>query len=243
MITIVDETGSTNADLLGRANSDLREGEVLIARHQTAGRGRQGRVWLDQPDAALLMSISLRPPVAVAPLIPLVLGTAVVRAMSSLGVPVGLKWPNDVLAPDHGERKLAGILAEAATVGSDLAVVVGMGMNLEFSGPMPAEVADRAVDLALLLDGRPLDRAALVLALLTEFENALVELETGGSALALDHYRDACLTLGRRVRFETGQKSVEGRAIGIDPTGGLIIENEKSLEQTVLTAGDAHHLR
>src|SRR6202453_508616 len=125
------QTGSTNADLLLRAQDGAAEGLVLVAEEQTAGRGRRGRAWVSPPHAALMFSLLLRPapvPPARWGWLPLLTGVAVVTAIREVtGVSATLKWPNDVLAaavPVPG--KLAGILAEAA---GD-AVVVGVGLNV-----------------------------------------------------------------------------------------------------------------
>lgn len=246
-IRVVDETESTNADLLGEAKNGLGEGTVLVARHQTAGRGRQGRTWVDEPDAALLVSWSLRPNVETASLVPLVTGTAVVRALQSeYGVAVALKWPNDVLVPSHGHRKLAGILAEAVSIGSELSVVVGLGLNVEFSGDVPHEIAGTAVDLASVLPekahGLTIDRSRLLARLLVEVDRALGELERGGAEAALAAYRPLCSTLGQEVRFISSNGDVIGRAVDLDSAGGLIIQESADGRVTTVTAGDAHHL-
>ena len=123
-ITVVEETGSTNADLL---EEDGKEGAVLVARHQTAGRGRLGRTWHTPKNAALTFSVLLRPdmPAARRGWLPLAAGVAVAEAVrDGCALTVSLKWPNDVL---HHQRKLAGILAEQNMSG---AVVVGIGLNV-----------------------------------------------------------------------------------------------------------------
>ncbi len=182
-IRLVDETGSTNRDLMSEAAAGAPEGVVLVANHQTAGRGRQGRVWLDEPESALLVSWLLRPSDYDIGLIPLVTGMAVVDALAELGAPVGLKWPNDVLAPSHGDRKLAGILAEAApsTVGaksSAMHVVVGLGLNLAFRGA--PEAGDVAVDLASLVDEVP-PKVDVLRLILGHVEQYLSQLESGAA--------------------------------------------------------------
>ena len=255
-IRVVAETGSTNKDLLDAARDGEAEGSVLVTGHQTAGRGRQGRVWVDEPESSLLCSILLRPDVAWAPLIPLVTGVALVRAVRHQadlrpGFRVGLKWPNDVLVADQDrERKMAGILAEATSIpgpaseGGGLVVVVGFGVNLRFSQPPEGEVADRAIDLASAAVAA-VDRLDLLGSALVELESLLVQLEEGNRDLVLETYRSHCLTLGRTLRFQTGpvDKPVEirGSAIDIDPGGGLVLETSDGSRQ-ILTAGDAHHL-
>ena len=154
-VRCVESTGSTNADLLAAARSGAPEGAVLVADHQTAGRGRRGRSWVAPAGSALLASVLLRPrweTGRVALLSPAT-ALAVRDACASYGATVGLKWPNDVVAPlgpgetepggecepavggsdggvRCGEAKLAGVLAEFDSGGSAPAVVVGFGVNV-----------------------------------------------------------------------------------------------------------------
>lgn len=246
---LVDETGSTNRDLLDRARDGESEGAVLVTEHQTAGRGRQGRTWHDEPGSSLLCSVLLWPDLAWAPLIPLITGISVVRAARSFGAgsveatSIGLKWPNDVLlvpGGGGGERKLAGILAEAASLPAGLAVVVGFGMNVRWDVGPPDEVAERAVDLASVVgDGGP-DRIELLHRILVELEAQLIALERGDRMAVLDEYRELCVSIGRDVRLETPGGVLEGKAIAVDDGGGLVIDSGSST--TTVTAGDAHHL-
>ena len=166
-VRFVGSTGSTNADLLAAARSGVPEGSVLVADHQTAGRGRRGRSWVAPEGSALLASVLLRPrwdTGRVALLSPAT-ALAVRDACASYGPAVALKWPNDVVAPadsgtggpdpgagegpaggaPRGEAKLAGVLAEFDSGGSALAVVVGFGVNvLPYEGlTMAIAAADR----------------------------------------------------------------------------------------------------
>ena len=260
----VEETGSTNADLLAVAREALSDGGnglandglVLVTDHQSAGRGRQARQWHDQPGNSALMSVLLHPPIDWVALMPLVAGMAVVHGLSSLvdpggshppaqsaepaaGPPVALKWPNDVLAPGHGDRKLAGILVEATSQGDRMAVVVGMGINVRWAEDPPAELAARAVTTEQVI-GRPLDRWDVVHAVLRGLETHLVAAEEGGRDAVLVAYRQHCLTLGRAVRFETPSGVVAGVATAIADDGGLVVDTESGI--VTLNAGEAHHL-
>lgn len=247
-IRVVTETGSTNKDLAQEASEGAAAGSVLIARHQTAGRGRQGRSWFDRPDSSLLMSLSVDIDPALAPLLSLVTGTAVCRAVEQVvGADVAaLKWPNDVLVPSHDERKLVGILSEVALVdrtsasGSTMRVIVGLGMNIDLAlDDAPVEVAERAVDLETLA-GSPIDRAVLVDALLDAFEQAMDEL-VASTPEALSHYRDRCITIGRSVRFDTPAGELRGVAVDVGADGSLVLQTTDGVDHH-LTAGDAHHV-
>lgn len=257
----VVETGSTNADLLNEAANGAPEGAVLLAEHQTVGRGRQGRPWLDSPRSSVLASWLLRPRTQYVTLLPLLTGLAVADALDSgWGVEVGVKWPNDVLAvvpndknsePHSGEaatrsgvqsneRKLAGILVEASSRGSDLAVVVGVGLNVEFLEGIPEEVSGVATDLASLMVGEAPTPIEVLQQILRSVERYLQVLEQQGPQQLLDAYRSRCLTLGRQVRMETPGGIVEGRAVDIEGGGGLVLETKQG--PTTVTAGDTHHL-
>ena len=137
-VRVVEETGSTNADLLAEAQAGAREGLVLVAEEQTAGRGRMGRRWISPPRRSLTFSVLLRPAVPAGLLgwLPLLAGVAVASALQqTAGVDARLKWPNDVLVDG---AKIAGILAERW--GS--AVVVGTGINvLQQRGELPVPTA------------------------------------------------------------------------------------------------------
>ncbi|MCP3989441.1 MAG: biotin--[acetyl-CoA-carboxylase] ligase [Actinomycetia bacterium] len=242
----VTETGSTNADLLERAKKGALEGIVLVTDHQTAGRGRQARGWHDEPGNAMLMSVLLRPAASFATLVPLLAGLAATDAVDQVldgdRGRAGLKWPNDVVVPELGERKLAGILAEAITVpGSEprLVVVVGMGLNLRWSAPPPPEIAARAAVLEELA-GHDIDRWEVVNQVLRGFETWLQRATEQGPFALLDEYRKRCVTLGRAVRFQTPTDVVEGTAVAIADSGGLVIDRQG--ERITVTAGDAHHV-
>ena len=250
------ETGSTNVDLLLRAREGAPEGAVLVTDHQNAGRGRQARSWHDEPGNAMLMSVLLRPDPSFASLVPLLAGLAVVDGVTDVVAPPGgerpvvLKWPNDVLVPALGERKLAGILAEAVTTGvgggdgepaSGLAVVVGTGLNLRWSTPPPAEVAARAAVLDDVSEA-PVERWDLVRAVLGHLDRWLDQAEEAGPAVVLAAYRTHCVTIGRAVRFETPTGTVAGTASGVADDGGLVIDQEAGKGEITVRAGDAHHL-
>ena len=187
----VDSTNRVAADL---ARAGAGDGLVVGADHQTAGRGRRGRGWESRPGSALLVSVVLRP---APPLVSLAAGVAVAEACESVaGVPVALKWPNDVLV-DHA--KVGGILCEL--VGH--AAVVGVGVNLGWA-PAGAACLGPGVDREVLLDAY------------------LSALDAPGDVLS--RYRRRCSTLGRRVRVELPGGGVEGVADDVDDQGRLVVD-------------------
>ncbi|GAA3242419.1 biotin--[acetyl-CoA-carboxylase] ligase [Nonomuraea helvata] len=238
-VTVVESTGSTNADLAASALGGAGEGTVLVAESQLAGRGRLGRSWSAPPRSGLTFSILLRPrpPIATQGWLPLLYGVAAASAVRRVAeVDVRLKWPNDLLI---GERKLAGILAERA----DDAVVVGMGLNVSLTREeLPTGTATSlAVEKAACVDRDPLLRAVLreVESHYREWTAADGDPEASGLRSA---YLAVSATIGRRVRVElpNGQ-ALTGLATGIDLSGHLQVESEG--ERYTLSAGDVVHVR
>jgi BirA family biotin operon repressor/biotin-[acetyl-CoA-carboxylase] ligase len=198
---------------------------------QTAGRGRLGRTWVAPPGASLLVSVLLRPQLAVTRvhLLTVAAGLAAIDAVQSLaGIDARLKWPNDVVVDD---RKLAGILAEA----NGGAVVVGMGLNVRWTD-FPAEIAQAATACNLESD-TPVARDALLDVWLRTFDERLRDLD----AVADDAVR-ASATLGRRVRVELPAETFEADAVALTPEGHLRVRRADGSEVSV-AAGDVVHLR
>ena len=235
----MDETGSTNSDLLERARQGAAGGEVLVADHQRAGRGRRGRVWEAAPEAGLLFSVLLRPSLKPddAHLVTTALALAAAEACESLvGVRPELKWPNDLVMHD---RKLAGLLAESVVVGDRLdALVVGMGINVA-TGAAPPEVAETAVALEEVCGGA-VDRRDLLAAILERLSwwLGVIEQPTRRDEL-VEAARQRSATVGRRVAVELADGEVrEAVAVNIDEQGALILD-----DGTRIVVGDVVHLR
>ncbi len=211
------ETASTNDDLVKRAESGAPDHSVLYADHQTAGRGRLDRRWEAPAGSNLLVSILFRTVPDPAVQLTHRVGLAVIAAArSTAGVVATLKWPNDVLV---GERKLAGILAQRVLDGS---VVVGLGLNV---GWAPEGAARLGGDLA------PSDVLGHLLDALDHQPPQVHDL-----------YRDALGTLGRRVRVELPNGSVEGRAVAVESDGRLVVLDDCAVSHR-LDVGDVVHLR
>jgi BirA family biotin operon repressor/biotin-[acetyl-CoA-carboxylase] ligase len=228
---------STNRYLLAESAQGCREGLVAVADEQTAGRGRLGRSWTAAPGAALLVSVLLRPDLAPerVHLVTLAAGVAAAEAVAEVaGFDARLKWPNDLVVDD---RKLAGILAEAAPTGSGGtgAVVVGMGLNIS-SDAFPPEIAE----IATACDrhtGVAVDRETLLGAWLMHLDAWLAALDRVVAAAA-----EHSATLGRDVQVELARDTFTGTATGMTPEGYLVVTRADGTEQ-VVTAGDVIHLR
>jgi len=225
------ELDSTNRYLVDEARAGAPAGVVAVADHQTAGRGRLGRVWVAPPGASLLTSVLLRP--ALPPdrrhLLVTAAGLAMAEAVeATTGVVAGMKWPNDLLV---GDRKLCGILAEAA---GD-ALVVGLGVNVQWAD-VPPELT--AVATACNLEGgRPTDRRALLDAFLGRYAARLSDLDASRR-----DYEARLVTLGRRVRVEQAARVLDGTARGIDDDGRLLVESDAGAVEAV-AVGDVVHVR
>ncbi|MFD7432493.1 biotin--[acetyl-CoA-carboxylase] ligase [Streptomyces sp. NPDC059818] len=256
-LDVVDTTGSTNSDLVGRA-AGLTEGAVLVAEEQTAGRGRLDRTWTAPPRSGLFFSVYLAPgdvPVRHWGWLPLLTGVAVAAGLAkSAGIDTALKWPNDVLvtvptdpggpgpgeAPSAEERKTGGILAERAGDG----VVIGIGLNVSLrADELPAPTA-----ASLALAGAvSTDRETLLRGVLRSLEQWYGKWRAADGDAAASGLREAyaasCATLGRTVRAQLpGDRTLTGEAVAIDGDGRLVLSTGDGLQEPV-SAGDVVHLR
>jgi BirA family biotin operon repressor/biotin-[acetyl-CoA-carboxylase] ligase len=219
---------STNA----LAAAAPQPGLVVVADHQTAGRGRLGRTWVTPAGAALTFSVVVAPELADEwwPLLPLVAGYAVAQAVGG-----SLKWPNDVLL---GDEKVCGILVErvAAPGGSPMAVV-GIGVNVDQTAtelPVPTATS-------LALAGRPRDRTELFGDLLGRIRSGLEDVARSPREW-VGPYRDLCATVGSDVRVDLpGGEVLVGRATDVDDHGRLVVETSSGT--TRVAAGDVVHVR
>jgi BirA family transcriptional regulator, biotin operon repressor / biotin---[acetyl-CoA-carboxylase] ligase len=218
--------GSTNTYLMGEARAGAAEGTVVVADHQSAGRGRLGRTWTAPAGTSLLVSILLRPAHVTSDRRHLLTAALALAAAKACQVVAGfspeVKWPNDLLVDD---RKLAGILAESERD----AVVVGIGINVGSAPPGGVSAAEAA--------RHPVDRAELLVATLEAFEGWYGDLSGVMAA-----YRQACATIGRQIRAELPTGALLGRAEGIDESGHLVVRTAAGATVS-LAAGDVIHVR
>jgi BirA family transcriptional regulator, biotin operon repressor / biotin---[acetyl-CoA-carboxylase] ligase len=197
--------------------ADAQEGTIATADHQTAGRGRLGRRWLEPPATSLLLSVLLRPPPARRPQ-ELSLAAAVAAAQAveeTTSLRAQIKWPNDVILDG---TKVAGILAELR-VG---AVVLGIGVNVnQKEGQLPLETSVAAGSLRTAT-GREHDREQLLQHLLSRLDLAYEAWRADGLAALHDELSARDHLRGRHVVAE-GQA---GLAAGIDTSGRLLLESD-----------------
>lgn len=224
----LDRTASTNDHLRHLAAQGAPHGTAVLARAQTQGRGRLGRSWLTVPGQAVLLSVLVRRPLPSArvPLLTLAAAVAVAETVDGLGI----KWPNDLLAPDG--RKVCGILAEAEFDRGKLGHgVVGIGLNVTGAPDL-----DTATCLARAFPDRRFERVALA-DQITRGLLALVDVLATDPDAVLERWRARSVTLGRSVRVG----AVEGIAEDVAPSGALQVRTAAGLEP--ILAGDVELVR
>ncbi|GGD01271.1 biotin--[acetyl-CoA-carboxylase] ligase [Undibacterium terreum] len=220
-VEVVEETGSTNADLMARLH--LLQAPVLrVAERQTAGRGRAGRVWRSVPGGVLTFSLAWRFRRQAQGLLglPLAVGVAVAEVLLAQSVPVQLKWPNDILKDG---KKLAGILIETSPVpdqdGGGTWTVIGIGLNLSIPHELEAEIGREVADAPWLAQ---MDRNTLMAHLLNALAKALQQFEQQGFAAFTGRWNSMHAYAQQMVRIlDQGQIVHEGTALGVDANGCL----------------------
>jgi BirA family biotin operon repressor/biotin-[acetyl-CoA-carboxylase] ligase len=210
----VDSTSDRAREL---ALAGAPHGAMVTAAAQTAGRGRQGRVWTTQPGAAVTMSLVLRDP---PPMLPLVAAVAVAE---TCGADARIKWPNDVLVDG---RKVAGILAEGRPHEGWAVLGIGVNVAVDVRG-LPEELLEKAGSLGL-----PRAEVEPFLSSLLDALGRWLDAPTGA---VLDAWRARDALLGQEVAWSGGT----GVAAGIDGEGRLVVTLPAG-GQTALNAGEVH---
>jgi BirA family biotin operon repressor/biotin-[acetyl-CoA-carboxylase] ligase len=232
-VEVVAETGSTNADLLNRACT-LQGPLLLVAEHQTAGRGRAGRSWLSAPGHSLTFSLAWKFEGGVQKLtgLPLAVGTALAETLGRLGQPVQLKWPNDVLKDGD---KLAGILVETASADSGgVWAVIGIGLNLAMPDELEQQIGRSVAAVPWLAR---MERDTLLAAILDGLAEALRSFEKSGFAAFSARWNLLHGWQGQLVTIlDRGEVLHEGLAAGVDDAGRLLLDTESG--RMTIVAGD-----
>jgi BirA family biotin operon repressor/biotin-[acetyl-CoA-carboxylase] ligase len=256
-LEIVDETTSTNTDLMARMKALPRERAavgvhaVRAAYSQTAGRGRQGRSWQATPGHALTFSLACVLPRPLAGLagLSLATGVAVIDALARLAPSeagrLALKWPNDVLLDG---RKLAGILIETAwSTANASAAVIGVGINVRRDEALEAQLEAaaagvpaqaRATPPAALSQAVPeanlTDTLAVVVKALTEMTERF---GAQGFAPFVGRW-NACHAYANQevVLIDKGVEFARGIATGVDSSGQLLLSTDAGMQ--AIATGD-----
>jgi BirA family biotin operon repressor/biotin-[acetyl-CoA-carboxylase] ligase len=211
-------------------------GAVWLAESQSAGRGRQGRVWCAAPHSALLVSLAVEAtfaPEARPTLLPLALGLGACEALrGATGLDVRTKWPNDLVLAG---RKLGGLLVDALPAGG---AVVGFGLNVR-AGATAGFDLPGAIALGDVMPSPP--REILLAAVLAGLEKRHSDWRAARWQPLLDAYSKHESTFGRVVRADSGGVVVEGPVRGVTETGQLRIETSAGVERR-LVAAEVHLL-
>ena len=237
-----DSRPSTNPEAARQAALGAPEGLCVVAREQTAGRGRRERAWVSPKDAGLYFSVVLRPRTDARewPLITLAAAVAVAQALEdACALRADIKWPNDLLASG---RKLCGILAETVESPAGRAVVLGVGVNLT-NRAFPEEILEAATSVEEQT-GREPDAAQLLEALTHQLARRYEELHATGGAHAIVREWEARSSYAhaRRVRVALDEETFEGTTRGLEPDGALRVETDDG-PTIIVRAGDVTALR
>jgi len=233
---------STNLEAMRQARAGAPEGLCIVAREQTAGRGRLDRSWHSPKDAGLYFSIVLRPTLEMNlwPLLPLMSALAVSDALTkSSGLRTDIKWPNDILADD---RKLCGILAETVETANAPAAIVGIGVNLT-NEAVPKDLPSTATSIEEIAHRKP-DVERVMTELLEAITERYEVLQSAGGA---EHtLREWCanssFAFERQVRVSLGSDSFIGTTRGLETDGALRVETADG-KIKIVRAGDVTALR
>lgn len=214
------ETDSTNQ----RAKEEMREGLLVIAEKQSAGRGRLGREWSSE-EGGLYFSLVILPglPIDDLPKITLLSGVAVCEALSFVNAK--LKWPNDVLIDG---KKVCGVLSEIGGEVDSPLVIVGIGINV--NNPVPEELKEKATSLKEVT-GKELNRAEILEKTLHEFSKYYGLLLNGKWEEIRQRWRELSDSIGKEMVVKLANREYRGLAIDIDESGGLLLKIGDKIER------------
>jgi BirA family biotin operon repressor/biotin-[acetyl-CoA-carboxylase] ligase len=232
------EVESTNAVLRNLAQVGAREGTVVLAEAQLRGRARLGRQWFSPGNVNLYVSVLFRPafPPVEAPRFAFIAGLALADAVKDLGLSPAIKWPNDVLVE---RKKVGGSLAECGTRGDTIEyLILGVGVNLNVDVESlrralgPAGLAATSLAAAL---GHEVDRNVFAASYLNHLDRWALRYRQEGAAPILAAWRDRDILTGRRVEVRGDGHAFDGRALGVDAEGHLVVGDSHGARRTVLT--------
>ena len=238
-VSWVEETGSTNTDLLEKSSRIAADGMVAIADFQTSGKGRKDRKWVSESGSALLMSVNFLADTDLVNLGVFTSGMAIAtcETLHSLGFgQVQIKWPNDlVITKEKRQAKLAGVLAQSQIVKNQASVVVGIGINVHPSN-LKEVILER--DVVALSDIKtPPDRVELAERILS----VLADLDFQSPSF-WQKYRSFSATIGGAVRIATDKGVLLGVAQDVTNSGSLLVLDSEGVTHEV-TSGDLVSLR
>jgi BirA family biotin operon repressor/biotin-[acetyl-CoA-carboxylase] ligase len=237
-----DAIDSTNTEALNQARLGAAEGLCIVARRQTAGRGRHGRAWISEADAGLYFSIVLRPKIETRflPLMTLMTAVAVHDTLEeAFNLECDIKWANDIHVRD---KKICGILAETADAARGLAVVVGIGINLKSSN-FPPEIAEIATSIeAESAQKINSDELLEALTRFLDYHYEILHKARGAEIIRQEWKRRSSYAFGKKVRVFLENETIYGTTGGIEENGALRVLTDTG-ETRIIQAGDVEKLR
>jgi BirA family transcriptional regulator, biotin operon repressor / biotin---[acetyl-CoA-carboxylase] ligase len=237
-----DSIESTNTEALNQARQGADEGLCILARRQTAGRGRLGRTWISERDAGLYFSIVLRPVIETTflPLITLMAGAAVHATLAEFGIEADIKWVNDVHV---NEKKVCGILSETAETPRGLAVIVGIGINIGSSN-FPSELVETVTSIENEISGQPPTPQALSELLTGQLAHfyAVLSGENGPQNIRREWKERSTYYSGKQVRVALDHETFSGVTDGLEDNGALRVSLPDGSIR-IVQAGDIQRLR
>lgn len=224
-------THSTNDLAKDMAKRNAPAGTVIVAAHQSAGKGRMGRSFSSPEGKGVYLSLLLRPDCPPAQLMHLTCAVAVAvcdAVEQACGIRPGIKWINDLIL---GKKKLGGILTELITQqGLVTSAIVGIGINCsQRQTDFPEEIQDIAISLESFT-GKPVDQAKLIACLISHLYDMNNRLFSRDFMAA---YRKDCVTLGQEISVARGDEIAHGKAIDLDSLGGLVVQYPDGKTETV----------
>lgn len=224
-IIYLDSTTSTNDVLKQLALQGAEHGTVLIAGHQTQGKGRMGRTFLSPKDSGIYMSVLLRPQCCPTELMHLTCaaGYAVCNAIeAATGLRPGIKWINDIV---YEKRKIGGILTQMglSSDGKLDYAIIGIGINCnQKTQDFPPELREIASSLELATR-REMNRCVIAAELIQSLEHMSQHLISQKQEIMV-HYRKDCITIGQEVQIIDQACIHTGKALDVDEDGALIVQ-------------------
>jgi BirA family biotin operon repressor/biotin-[acetyl-CoA-carboxylase] ligase len=232
---VFESIDSTNACAKTLAEAGMEEGALVVADFQSQGRGRFARSWLSEAGKNLLFSCVLRPPLSQdqVGLLTFYAAVAVARPLEhATGLAVECKWPNDLLL---NGKKCCGILLENSLSQEQLVyAILGIGINVNQQA-FEGDLQDTATSLARET-GKEIDRKKLFHAIVTELDNLYHDVASRQFHRIVSEWNKRCAMFGQRVRIARNKEAITGKALGLSPDGGLIVETTRGRE--VVYAGD-----
>ena len=224
---------STNVEAERMAMRGAPHGTVIVAKEQTAGKGRRGRTWESPAGENIYMSILLRPHLAPekAPMLTLVMAYSIAKAIRNQGFDgIQIKWPNDLILRG---KKICGILTEMKMNGSQIGhVIIGVGINVN-TKRFPEDLKDKASSL-FLESGKKQEMEKLIQDILNEFgADYDTFLKEENLSFMVDNYNSILVNCGKEVVILEPGNEFTATALGVNEKGELIVRLPNGEKQTI----------